>query len=167
MFGYNINQRSGLPYAGIIRPVRINDVVYLPAFYNKLKSNRKQPAEEIEDTEAINTILKKAWDNKGAFSFRQGAHSLTIQDLDNVLLLLEDLGLVRGKGSKAVAEFIEEECEVVIDEDRFRNDRIDALIVLLKQEVMKNLLSGIKRIIFIILMLISMSLFVFGLLPNI
>lgn len=126
LFGYNISQRSGLPYAGIIRPVRINDIVYLPEFYNKLKSNRKQPAEEIEDTELINSILKKAWDNKGTFNFRQGAHSLTIQDLNNVLLLLEDLGLVRGKGSKAVAEFIEEECEVVIDEDRFKNDRIDA-----------------------------------------
>lgn len=124
--GYNINQRTGLPYAGVLRQKENGDVIYNDTFYSKLKSNRLIPAEEMQLTEAANRLLYKAWSvDKKIFDF--GNKNLTADDLKLIAQYLEAAGLARTKGSKEVAEFIETECEITTDNTLWSRQRKDAI----------------------------------------
>lgn len=119
---FNINRETGEPYAGIVRSQKTSNVAYRREFYQKLTG--AAPMQDlIEVGQAINKILGKAFDNANRI-LHAASDKLTIEDLKQLKLLIDRFNeLKEGKGSKSVAEFIEENCNVTYNYNAYNDDK--------------------------------------------
>ena len=126
---YAYFRSNGLPYGGLIRPINDAPVIYKRAFYERLTSGKPKTAEEIALGEAINKILEPYFTELRDINYS----SIPVEELEGEYGLIAYYNAYRGSSvdvksprGKEVAEFINTECDVTYDYDKYNRDVFDA-----------------------------------------
>lgn len=137
---FKYTKGNGLPYTGIIRSADDGDNVYKYSFYEMFTGNKTKSNEEIAIGENINTILEKYFDtaNRTVKTYTIPIYELVgktpveegnTQQL-NLKQLFELLKQHTTKSdpiaAKRIAQFIESECDITYNIDRFIIDKAEA-----------------------------------------
>lgn len=120
---------NGLPYGGLIRPIDDAPVIYRRDFYTFLTGSKSKTKEEIALGEAINRILEPHFTEARDIDYS----SIPVEQLEGEFGLIAYyaaykgvLADKKGKGSKEVAEFIDKECNVTYNYDKYNRDVFNA-----------------------------------------
>lgn len=122
---YKYTKGNGLPYAGIIRSADEELRVYRPDFYSYLTGNKYKSEEEIAVGEAINKILERYFDTSTRTLNTSDASFEDLEKLKTGFEIFNELsrGTKDKSRGRAIAEFIESECDVTYNWERYELDK--------------------------------------------
>lgn len=121
---FSLSKNSGLPYAGILRTRPEESIIYTQEFKTKINNKASRSQEEIDIIEKINNILYKGW-NAEAQVLNTASSNFSIDDLKRLKYYLDKYHDIH-EGNKSIGEFIEDECKVITDDIKFKEDRVNA-----------------------------------------
>ena len=120
---------NGLPYGGLIRPIDDSPVIYRRDFYSSLSGNSTKTEEEIALGEAINHILEPHFTELRDIDYS----TLPVEDLEGEYGLIAYYAAYKGEAAnrtstkaKSIAIFIDEECNVTYNWDKYNRDAFNA-----------------------------------------
>lgn len=123
---YKYTKGNGLPYAGIIRSADDELRIYRADFYNYLTGNKSKSEEEIAVGEALNKILEKYFDTS---TRTLNTADASLEDLETLKTGFEAFNELTRGGSedknkaKQIAVFIDTECNVTYNWERYELDK--------------------------------------------